>query len=179
MIREALLTPNEWSRPQYAMRRHDAIALHWVGNPGTTAEQTRHYFESLKDGGKYGSAHYVIDALETVRCVPDSEVAYHVGKGDGSYTPYAIARWAEGYSPNFYVLGIEMCHTDWSGCFQPEVLAKARILCAGLCLRYGITPDNIITHNMVTGKECPLWFVKHPEELDRFRGDVFEILSIG
>lgn len=170
MIREKLLTGNEWSRPVRPLDQIRGIALHWVGNPNTSAEHTWRFFENRKNGHDgYGSAHYIIDPHEIIRCVPDMEMAYHVG-GE-HYTEEALRRW--GPYPNAYLLGVEMCHPDWSGRFEDGTIAQARFLCAYLCWRYDLNPmSDVTTHHAVTGKECPLWFVRHPEELDAFRDSV-------
>lgn len=179
MIREALLTPNDFSRPGLLIRRVDFIVLHWVGNPMTSAEANRRYFESLKDGSRKASAHYIIDRTEIVRCVPENEVAYHVGQPAGSpYTPWAAEEW-KGEHPNWYCLGIEHCHPDWTGVFEPEVLRQSHLLCAGLCWQYHRDPmEDIIRHFDVTGKACPSWMVSVPTELDHFRRSVKAILEV-
>lgn len=178
MIREALLTPNPHSRPQLQMRRVDAIVLHWVGNPGTSAEANRRYFESLKDGSSNASAHYIIDRSEIVRCVPDDEVAYHCGQPAGQpYTPWATARWGAEH-PNWYTIGIEHCHPDWSGVWERDVLLRSHVLAAGLCVKFNLDPtEAIITHNTVTGKDCPRWFVADPRQLTLYRDAVESIME--
>lgn len=178
MIREALLTPNEFSRPGLKLRKVDAIVLHWVGNPGTSAEANRAYFESLgKNGARKASAHYIIDAKEIVRCVPDDEVAYHVGLTGGlPYTPWAHERWGPEH-PNWYCIGIEHCHPDWSGTFEKAVMQRSKILAAGLCVTYKLLPDDIILHWTVTGKDCPRWFVVNPTKLSEYRSAVWHIME--
>ena len=44
-----LLTVNEWSRPGIHTDRIEGVVVHYIGNPGTTAQQTHDYFENLKD----------------------------------------------------------------------------------------------------------------------------------
>lgn len=176
MIREALLTPNPYSRPQLQIRRVDAIVLHWVENPGSSAEANRRYFESLKDGTRKASAHYIIDAREIVRCIPETEVAYHAGPGR-QYTPWALAKWG-GEHANWYTIGIEHCHPDATGRFERPVVQRSQLLAADLCLTYDLDPaEAIILHNTVTGKDCPRWYVAHPEDLARYRDAVAEILE--
>jgi N-acetylmuramoyl-L-alanine amidase CwlA len=47
------------------------------------------------------------------------------------------------------------------------------MLCAWLCWRFDLNPmSDIIRHYDVTGKDCPRWFVSHPEEFDVFRDSV-------
>ena len=42
-----LLPVNEWSRPGTALEKIDAVVIHYVGNPDTTAQANRNYFASL------------------------------------------------------------------------------------------------------------------------------------
>ena len=56
-----LLTPNQYSRPQMALKEVKGIVVHYTANPGTTAEQNRSYFESLKETQKTkASSHFVV-----------------------------------------------------------------------------------------------------------------------
>lgn len=178
MIREALLTPNEFSRPQLPMRRIDTIVLHWVGNPGTSAESNRRYFESLKDGSRKASSHYIIDKTEIVRCVPENEVAYHAGPGGMfQYTTWALQRWNKEHA-NWYCLGIEHCHPDWAGIWERDTIIQSHLLCAGLCREYQLDPlRDIVRHWDVTTSPCPRWFVNHPNRLTEFRQAVKLIME--
>ena len=45
-----LLPVNEWSRPGTALEKIDAVVIHYVGNPDTTAQANRNYFASLSSG---------------------------------------------------------------------------------------------------------------------------------
>jgi N-acetylmuramoyl-L-alanine amidase CwlA len=167
LFRESLLTPNKYSRPQTPLTEVRGIAIHWVENAGTSADFNRNYFEMRKSGQhNYGSAHYIIDDRGILQCIPEDEMAYHVGAR--SYTAFALERFAP--YPNSYLIGIEHCHPDWTGKFEDAVLAYSRLLCAALCLKYGLSPiRDIVTHNQITGKNCPKWFVENPDDLDDFR----------
>jgi N-acetylmuramoyl-L-alanine amidase len=179
MIREALLTTNDFSRPGLPLRSVHAIVLHWVGNAGTSAEMNRRYFQSLETGPKHASAHFIIDHTEIIRCIPENEVAYHCGVPDPeNYTDYAKQRWG-GEHPNWYTLGIEHCHPDWTGVWEPATIKQSHLLCAGLCLQYHLNPEvDIIRHWDVTGKDCPLWMVKDPQQLAVFQNAVKIIMEV-
>lgn len=169
MIREALLRQSQWCRPGTPMGKVKAVVMHYVGNPATTAEFNRRYWDTLDD--TYASAHYVVDAKEIVRAVPENEVAYHAGPHK-SATPWALGHF-DGDQANLHSIGIELCHPDSTGRFTQIVLARARLLVAYLCIQYDLDPlTEIITHNMVTGKDCPRYWVAHPEELEKFRKSV-------
>lgn len=47
-ITEMLLTPNKYSRPQIALKSVKKIVLHYIGNPNTSAQANRNYFENQK-----------------------------------------------------------------------------------------------------------------------------------
>ena len=74
-ITEHLLTVNEYSRPGYELENINGIVIHYTGNPGTTAEANRNYFQTLAyDRTAYASAHFVIGLEgEVVQCIPLDE----------------------------------------------------------------------------------------------------------
>ena len=61
-VREDFLTVNPYSRPGDELKTIRGVVIHYVGNPGTSAQANRNYFESLKDGadGTYASSHFVV-----------------------------------------------------------------------------------------------------------------------
>ena len=141
-ITDALLTPNKFSRPQIPLKTVKKIVLHYVGNPNTSAQANRNYFENQKSGGRYVSSHYIVGLDgEILRCVPENEVAYCSN------------------SANVYSISIECCHPDNSGKFNERTTQSAAELCAYLLKKYGLTVSDLIRHYDVNGKQCPLWFV--------------------
>lgn len=87
-IREELLPLNPWSRPGTEMEGLTGIVVHYVGNPGTTAQQNRSYFAGLAQSHEtYASSNFVIGLEgEVLLCVPIGEVA------DGVLRPGAGGR---------------------------------------------------------------------------------------
>jgi N-acetylmuramoyl-L-alanine amidase len=171
-IKENLLTVNPFSRSGRTLFGVRYIVMHWVANPKTSAQMNRNFFENRKLGKTgYGSAHYIIDPTEVIRCIPENEVAYHVGAEH--YMPWAIQHISN--YPNSWTLGIELCHEDWEGNFHPDTMIQAIELVGELCEKYKLTKDNIIRHYDVTGKDCPHLFVQHPEEFEAFKN----LISIG
>ena len=179
MVTELLLTPNVYSRPQRQIIP-EGIALHWVENPGQSALAVRNYFE-MRRGGKYGygSAHYIIDDDVILRCIPEHEMAYHVGAN--SYTEYGVEKY--GPYPNARLLGIELCHFDWSGKPGAQTEMYAIELCCDICTRHGFNPElDITTHWRITGKvtlrgPCPKWYTEHPSDLVIFKTQVKECMQ--
>jgi N-acetylmuramoyl-L-alanine amidase CwlA len=175
-IKEKLLTPNEWSRPQRLMEGVKGIVLHWTADPGASDLNIYNYFEGRKLGEcGYGSAHYVVGLDgEILHMIPDNEMAYHVGSK--TYTEYALKKF--GTYPNNCTLGIEMCVTDAEGSYPDETWESSVELCAQLCNRHRLDPfEDITTHQSIVGwKVCPKWFRDHPEDLALFKTEVSDIL---
>lgn len=166
-IQQMFLTPNKYSRPQISLKKVTKIAVHYVGNPGTTAINNRNYFEGLKNqipdstgkwwvnkDGTYRtymgkrieirsvSAHFVIGLSgEVLQCIPTSEWSYCTNQANG------------------YSISIECCHPDTSGKFTASTEKSLAELCAYLCKEFGLDPiKDIIRHYDVTGKQCPLYW---------------------
>ena len=151
-----LLTINDWSRPGIAVSDIKKIVVHYLGNPETTAQENRDYFESLKNlQDTYMSANYVVGMDgEIIQCVPDGEVA-----------------WASNRA-NYYSISIENCHHDESGKITDATYWSDVHLVAYLSERSDIARDDIIRHYDVTGKDCPKWYVDHPDDWEQFKDDV-------
>lgn len=156
-ITKDYLTPNEYSRPGKELKQVNAIVVHYVGNPGTTAAQNRNYFENLKDThATSASSHYVIGLEgEIIQCVPLNEISYASN------------------NRNKDTIAIECCHPDETGQFTTATYKSLVKLAAALCRTYDLDPETgIIRHYDVTGKYCPLYYVNHEDEWYGFKLDV-------
>lgn len=142
-----ILPVNEYSRPGTKLDQVNGVVVHYTGNPGTTAEQNRSYFGNLATTHEtYASSHFVIGIDGAViQCVPLDEVAYCSS------------------NRNHDTIAIECCHTDESGAFSPETLDSLKRLLDWLIETYPLERTDILRHYDVTGKECPYYYVKHPE----------------
>lgn len=151
-----LLSVNDWSRPGIKVDAIKKIVVHYLGNPETSAQENRDYFESLKYlQDTCMSANYVVGTEgEIIQCVPDGEVAWASNKA------------------NYYSISIENCHHDESGRFTDATYWSDVHLVAYLTEKYGLERDDIIRHYDVTGKDCPKWYVEHPGDWERFKDDV-------
>ena len=174
------LTPNQWSRPGKPMRRIKGLVVHWFEKPRQSARGVRDYFELRKDGKHgYGSAHVCIDPDCVIECVPESEMAYHVGSH--SYSEMAKRRF--GPYPNNCLLGGEWYHLDWNGMPDSSTWHNAVEWYGRKALKYGLNPiEDIVNHTEVTGKmtsrgPCHKWFYTRMEEFDRFRLEVKEYMQ--
>jgi N-acetylmuramoyl-L-alanine amidase len=171
-----MLTVNPFSRPGRKLACVKALVVHWVENPGSTAQQNRNYFESLKKqslskaGGRYASAHFIVGLSgEVVQCLPTEEMAYHVGAK--TYTAKAISEL--GHYPNNCTIGIELCHPRPEGWFTYDTWTSAQELCALLCIQCSLDPAwDIWRHYDVTRKNCPKYFVDNPGEFESFKQGV-------
>ena len=128
------------------------IVIHYVGNPGTTAQQNRDYYASRSSEV---SSHFVIGLKgEIIQCIPlheKSSASNHRNKD---------------------TISIEVCHPDESGKFTDETYDSLVKLTVWLCEVCGLDSSDIIRHYDITGKQCPLYFVTHENVWERFKKDV-------
>ena len=61
-VQEDLLPLNEYSRCGDKLERVNAVVIHYVGNPNTTAWQNRSYFENLATTGETSASSNLIVA---------------------------------------------------------------------------------------------------------------------
>ena len=160
-VTRALLPVNQYSRPGDKLTRVNAVVIHYVGNPGTTAEQNRSYFARLAESGEtYASSNFVIGLQgEILECVPVNEVAY-------------CSNWR-----NHDTLSIECCHPDDTGKFTDATYDSLVKLTAWLCDAFGLQSGDVIRHYDITGKICPKYFVDHPDAWKRFLADVMDAVK--
>ncbi|MDR2650036.1 MAG: N-acetylmuramoyl-L-alanine amidase [Clostridiales bacterium] len=167
-IQDRLLTPGASHGRNGRKMIPKGIVIHYVGNPGSTAEGNRNYFES-GSGGNFVSAHYVISLQgEILRCVPDNECAAHAGRAYG-------AKWrAMAPYNNSKYIGIECCHPDAEGKFSGETASALIDLCAELCNKHKLNPEtDILRHYDVSGKCCPKYYVENPAAWAALKEDIF------
>ena len=146
-IVQDLLPVNEYSRPGDALPQVNGVVVHYVGNPGTTAEQNRSYFAGLAETHETSaSSHFLVGIDGTViQCVPLGEISYCSN------------------DRNADTIAIECCHPDDTGAFTPETLDALERLLDWLIDTYDLEREDILRHYDVTGKECPRYYVKNPE----------------
>ena len=151
-----LLTVNEYSRPGLSTNEITGIVIHYTANPGSTAMENRDYFEGLKDSHiTQASSNFVVGLDgEIVQCVPTWEVAYASN------------------TRNFDTVSIECCHPGKDGKFNNTTYQALIELVSYLCLKYDLTKEQVIRHYDVTGKLCPLYFVKHEDEWNQLKDKI-------
>ena len=124
------------------------IVIHYVGNPGSTAQQNRDYYASRSSDV---SSHFVIGLKgEIIQCIPlheKSSASNHRNKD---------------------TISIEVCHPDESGKFTDAAYQSLVKLTAWLLDVCDLDSDDVIRHYDITGKQCPLYFVTHEDAWKKF-----------
>ena len=151
-IDQQLIAYNGHARDGELLQAVNNIVVHYVGNPGTSAQNNRDYFNQPQT---MVSSHFVVGLKgEVILCVPLREVS------------------SASNHRNKDTISIEVCHPDETGQFNQATYRSVVRLCAWLCERYGLEATDVIRHHDVTGKYCPLYYVEHPEAWEQFIQDV-------
>ena len=158
-ITQELLPVNPYSRPGTPLEQVNGIVVHYVGNPGTTAGQNRSYFAGLAQQSQEpytsASSHFLVGLEgEIIQCVPLDEISYCSSQRNAD------------------TIAIECCHPDDTGQFNQATYQSLVRLVVWLMEEYGLDTDQVIRHYDVTGKECPRYYVQHPEAWQGFLEDV-------
>ena len=161
-VQEDLLPLNEYSRCGDKLQRVNAVVIHYVGNPNTTARQNRSYFANLATTKETSASSNLIVGLEgeALLCVPLDEVAYCSN------------------DRNHDTISIEFCHPGTDGKPTQDTYDTLVKLTAWLCDLFGLDPqEDVIRHYDVIDKECPLYFVQNKDEWTRFKSDVAKAMQ--
>lgn len=152
-IKHDFLTINPYSRPGTALKKVNGVVVHYTANPGSSAINNRNYFESLKDKHTTkASSHFIIGIKgEIIQCIPLNEISYASN------------------NRNKDTISIECCHLDESGKLTNATYQSLQNLVKELMTSYNLTKDDIIRHYDITGKDCPRYFVKHPQKWEEFK----------
>ena len=119
------------------------IVIHYVGNPGTSAQANRNWYANPSSNV---SSHFIVGLKgEIIQCIPLHE------KSSASN------------HRNSDTISIEVCHPDASGKFNAATYDSLVDLTAWLVKSCGLTVDNVIRHYDVTGKECPRYYVRNED----------------
>ncbi|MDR1638323.1 MAG: N-acetylmuramoyl-L-alanine amidase [Clostridiales bacterium] len=171
-ITEALLTMGASHGRTGKAIKPEGIVVHYVANPGSSAMANRNYFEN-GSGGRGVSSHYIVGLQgEVIQCIPEAEVAMHAGAA------YSNAYLEQARKNNSIFYGIETCHPEADGKFSDVTTESLAELCAEICARHKFDPiADIYTHNEVTGKLCPLYYVNHPDAWQQFKASVKALLD--
>lgn len=128
------------------------IAIHYVGNPGSTAQQNRNYFGNP---GTEVNAHFLVGLDgEILQCLPLEEKSSATSER------------------NRDTISIEVCHPDEFGEFTPESYDALVKLTAWLLDVCQLDETAVIRHYDVTGKLCPLYYVEHEDAWLQLKADI-------
>ncbi len=129
------------------------IVIHYVGNPDTSAQQNRDYFNTP---GSEVDSHFIIGLEgEVIQCLPLNEKS-------------AASNWR-----NKDTISIEVCHPDKTGEFTEATYQALIKLISFLCDTCKLSEKHIIRHYDITGKECPIYYVQHEGKWMQLKTDVF------
>lgn len=143
---------NITARKGIELKEINNIVVHYTGNPGSTAQNNRDYFNKFTTTV---CSHFVVGLDgEIIQCLPIDE------------------RSAASNHRNKDTISIEVCHPDTTGKFNDETYASLVKLTAWLCDNSDLDKNDIIRHYDVTGKNCPLYFVENEEAFKTFKTDV-------
>lgn len=158
-VKQEFIRKNIFSRPDVSRRKINNIVLHYVANPGSSAEGNRNYFDSLADqdsqkGGTSTSSHFIVGLEgEVIQCIPINEIAY-------ANAPR-----------NEDTLSIEVCHPDDTGKYSDATYESVVRLTAWLCTQLKLKSSDVVRHYDINGKLCPKYYVEHEEEWKQLRKD--------
>ncbi len=146
------ILPLESSRKGIELKGVKNIVIHYVGNPGTTAQQNHDYFGNE---GTVVNSHFIVGLSgEIIQCIPiyERSVATNHRNSD--------------------TISIEVCHPDESGRFNTSTRASLIKLTAWLIETCKLDVEDVIRHYDVTGKLCPLYYVEHEDAWEELLNDI-------
>lgn len=128
------------------------IVIHYVGNPNTTAQNNRDYFD--KDSTEV-SSHFLVGLEgEIIQCVPLWEKS-------------AASNWR-----NSDTISVEVCHPDDTGKFNDKTYDAVIKLTSWLLKELGLDESAVIRHYDITEKLCPLYYVEHEDAWNQMKKDI-------
>nr|WP_122011737.1 N-acetylmuramoyl-L-alanine amidase [Maliibacterium massiliense] len=159
------LSPISAARGGQKLRAFRGVTIHNTGNPGAGAGADNHA-AYLQGSGQHKTAswHYAVDDKAITQSIPEDEVAWHAGDGNGDGNRATVA--------------IEIC-------INPESdLARATDntaeLAADILRRHGMTTaaGHLFQHHDWSGKNCPAQLrAGQPYSWDAFVAKVQQHLS--
>lgn len=154
LIDVQLIDKDGHSRRGIKLNEVNDIVIHYVANPMSTAQNNRDYFNNPESNV---SSHFVVGLEgEIIQCVPLDEIS------------------SASNDRNTDTVSIEVCHEDETGKFNADTYQALVNLTAWLCMEYDLSTEHIIRHYDITGKLCPLYYVEHEDEWERFKSEVGE-----
>lgn len=145
------------ARPGEKLIAINGIVIHYVGEPGKTAAETRKHLGTPE---ATASAHFVIGLDgEIIQCLPLDEQAVASGERNAD------------------TISIEVCHTSTDGLFNAKSYEALTKLCAWLLKTTNLTTENCYRHYDMTGADCPPHYVTNTDDWDKLKADIGEQIS--
>ncbi len=157
-VTESLIN-NRNNRPFTRLVKLKGIIIHWTSNTNKGADAQAH-FNYFQDHDVQASAHYMVDDKKIIQIIPDDEVAYHVGSR--YYKPIGESIMEGALSPNYFLIGIEMCvNSDsiWENTYKNTVDLTRYLL-----QKHNLNSNQIWRHWDITGKDCPKMMCESEDE---------------
>lgn len=151
-IEQQLIDEDGAARPGRQLEEVNGVVIHYVANPGTSAEANRNYFN--KESTKV-SSHFIVGLDgEIIQCVPlyEQSVASN--------------------TRNWDTIAIEVCHPDKEGKFSTKTMDSVLKLTNWLVDTCRLDRDDVIRHYDITGKLCPKYYVEHEGEWENFKRQI-------
>ncbi len=151
-IDEQLIYVHNTARTGAALDGVKNIVIHYVGNPGTSAQNNRDYYNKPTTEV---SSHFLVGLEgEIIQCVPLWEKS-------------AASNWR-----NNDTISIEVCHPDETGQFNDASYSSAVRLTAWLLNELGLDESDVIRHYDITEKLCPLYYVEREDAWEQLKNDI-------
>lgn len=152
-VEKNILDYDSNSRSGEKLEDFKGIVVHYVGNPGTSAQANHNYFANPESNV---ASHFIIGLNgEIIQCLPLDEKS-------------AASNWR-----NNDTISIEVCHPDDSGAFTAASYNSLVKLTKWLVELGKLNSDKaVIRHYDITGKECPKYYVDNPEAWDAFKDEL-------
>lgn len=145
------------SRRCVKLEDFNSVVIHYVANPGTTAQNNRDYYDNE---GTEVNSHFVVGLEgEIIQCLPLDEKSSATTERNGD------------------TISIEVCHPDETGEFTKASYDAVVKLTAWLCSLCDFDETSIIRHYDATGKMCPLYYVEHEDKWLELKSDVMEYMN--
>ncbi len=151
-IDSQIITVHSTARTGAHLKDINNIVIHYVGNPQTTAQNNRDYYNK-----------------------PTTEVSSHFVVGLEGEIIQCIQLWEKSAASNDRngdTISIEVCHPDKSGKFNDDTYNSLIKLSGWLCDEFGLDEEDIIRHYDITEKICPKYYVENPDKWKIFIKDV-------
>lgn len=151
-IDEQIIYKHNTARTGQPLSEVKNIVLHYVGNPGTSAQNNRDYYNKPDTEV---SSHFIVGLNgEIIQCIP-------------LYEKSSASNWRNGDT-----ISVEICHPDETGEFTEATYNSVVKLTAWLLNKLKLDENDIIRHYDITGKLCPLYYVEHGDKWEELKKDV-------